>query len=83
MNLPFFQKTSVKKKKESLDSNLELLYKREEDVLEPEEIDENFFYKHITTHFHPLFCESSIICVPHSKSIQGLVLTKDIIGNLI
>ncbi|KAI8331644.1 hypothetical protein BD560DRAFT_55776 [Blakeslea trispora] len=47
--------------------------------LKPEEVDENFFYKHITTHFHSLFCDSAIVCVPHSKSIQGLVITKDII----
>ncbi|KAI8981881.1 hypothetical protein BDF20DRAFT_912109 [Mycotypha africana] len=44
-----------------------------------EDMDENFFYRHLTTHFHPLFVESSIICIPHTKSIQGLVLTKDII----
>jgi hypothetical protein len=50
------------------------------DPLEPEDIDENFFYKHITTHFHSLFCDSAIICIPHSRSIEGLVLTKDIIG---
>ncbi|KAI8087880.1 uncharacterized protein B0P05DRAFT_349226 [Gilbertella persicaria] len=47
--------------------------------LTPEDIDENFFYKHITTHFHSLFCDSAIVCIPHSKSIQGLVMTKDII----
>ncbi|KAI8375058.1 hypothetical protein EDC96DRAFT_497726 [Choanephora cucurbitarum] len=47
--------------------------------LEPEEVDENFFYKHITTHFHSLFCDSAVVCIPHSKSIQGLVITKDII----
>lgn len=52
------------------------------DPLEPEEIDENFFYKHMMTHFHSLFCESAIVCIPHSKSIEGLVITKDIIGNL-
>ncbi|KAL9548606.1 hypothetical protein MBANPS3_005601 [Mucor bainieri] len=50
------------------------------DSLEPEEIDENFFYKHMMTHFHSLFCESAIVCIPHSKSIEGLVITKDIIG---
>ncbi|KAF1796744.1 hypothetical protein FB192DRAFT_1292222 [Mucor lusitanicus] len=49
------------------------------DPLEPEEIDENFFYKHMMTHFHSLFCESAIVCIPHSKSIEGLVITKDII----
>lgn len=48
--------------------------------LEVESIDENFFYKHLTTHFHSLFCESTIVCIPHSTSIQGLVITKDIIG---
>ncbi|GAA5806238.1 hypothetical protein HPULCUR_011769 [Helicostylum pulchrum] len=31
------------------------------------------------THFHSLFCESAIVCIPHSRSIEGLVLTKDII----
>lgn len=52
------------------------------DPLEPEEIDENFFYKHMMTHFHSLFCESAIVCIPHSKSIEGLVITKDIIGKI-
>lgn len=47
--------------------------------MKPEEIDENFFYKHLTTNHFSLFSESSYICVPHSKSIQGLVLTKEII----
>ncbi|KAI8976969.1 hypothetical protein BDB01DRAFT_852928 [Pilobolus umbonatus] len=47
--------------------------------IEAEDIDENFFYKHIITHFHNLFCEAAIICIPHSKSIAGLVITKDII----
>lgn len=54
---------------------------QQQEVLEPEDVDENFFYKHITTHFHSLFCNSAIICIPHSRSIEGLVLTKDIIGN--
>jgi hypothetical protein len=51
-----------------------------DEPLKAEEIDENFFYKHIVTHFHSLFCDSAIVCIPHSKSIQGLVITKDIIG---
>jgi hypothetical protein len=51
--------------------------------LDAEEIDENFFYKHIITHFHSLFCDSAVVCIPHSKSIQGLVITKDIIGKQI
>lgn len=51
-----------------------------DEPLKPEEIDENFFYKHITTHFHSLFCDSAIVCIPHTKAIQGLVITKDIIG---
>ncbi|KAG0738779.1 hypothetical protein G6F64_011493 [Rhizopus arrhizus] len=80
MTLPFFHKTSVKQKKGSLDSTLKLLYKKEQDgVLQPEEMDENFFYKHLTTQFRSLFSESNYVCIPHSKSIQGLLLTKDII----
>ena len=93
MTLPFFHKTGVKKKKtENIPTLSSLIQKRspevvleqEEinpDILEPEEIDENFFYKHMTTHFHSLFCESAVICIPHSRSIEGLVITKDIIGN--
>lgn len=81
MTLPFFHKTSVKQKKGSLDSTLKLLYKKEQDdVLQPEEMDENFFYKHLTTQFRSLFSESNYVCIPHSKSIQGLLFTKDIIG---
>lgn len=88
----FFHKTEVKKKKEiktkeftypTLSSLIHKTTPMEEapmDTLEPEEIDENFFYKHIVTHFHSLFCDSAIICIPHSRSIEGLVLTKDIIG---
>lgn len=53
---------------------------QETELLQAEELDENFFYKHVMTHFHSLFCESAIVCIPHSRSIEGLVLTKDIIG---
>lgn len=95
MTLPFFHKGGVKKKRESptLSSLIQKSSIDEPqppttpttqtpipDLLEAEDIDENFFYKHITTHFHSLFCESPVICIPHSRSIEGLVLTKDIIG---
>lgn len=98
MTLPFFHKTGVKKKKESKNTKesnyptlsslihkttpMEEQQQQNVDLLEPEEIDENFFYKHIVTHFHSLFCDSAIICIPHSRSIEGLVLTKDIIGKV-
>lgn len=92
MTLQFFNKTEVKKKKENQSTKAfnyptlsSLIHKTtpmepEVDTLEPEEIDENFFYRHIVTHFHSLYCDSAIICIPHSRSIEGLVLTKDIIG---
>ncbi|KAI7895603.1 uncharacterized protein EV154DRAFT_413065 [Mucor mucedo] len=91
MTLQFFHKTEVKKKKESQSTKAfnyptlsSLIHKTtpmepEVETLEPEEIDENFFYRHIVTHFHSLYCDSAIICIPHSRSIEGLVLTKDII----
>ncbi|KAI8642869.1 hypothetical protein BD408DRAFT_465398 [Parasitella parasitica] len=90
MSLPFFQKTGVKKKQPATNESssayptLSSLIQKNEtintmDPLEPEDIDENFFYKHMKTHFHSLFCESAIVCIPHSKSIEGLVITKDII----
>jgi hypothetical protein len=86
MTLPFFYKTSVKKKKEAIQENYptltSLIQKTPppEEQLEAEDIDENFFYKHITTHFHSLFLESTVVCIPHTRSIQGLVITKDVIG---
>lgn len=89
MTLPFFHKGGVKKKRESptlssliQKSSIDEVQQKTTtpDLLDEEDIDENFFYKHITTHFHSLFCESPIICIPHSRSIEGLVLTKDIIG---
>ncbi|CAO3627415.1 unnamed protein product [Mucor hiemalis] len=88
MTLPFFHKGGVKKKRESptlssliQKSSIDEVQQKTTtpDLLDEEDIDENFFYKHITTHFHSLFCESPIICIPHSRSIEGLVLTKDII----
>ncbi|KAI9484257.1 MAG: hypothetical protein EXX96DRAFT_633416, partial [Benjaminiella poitrasii] len=88
MTLPFFHKPGIKKKKSNnsypkLSSLVQKPMTGEDEPLkeslEPEEMDENFFYMHIMTHFHSLFCESSVVCIPHSKSIEGLVLTKDII----
>ncbi|KAI7902338.1 uncharacterized protein BX663DRAFT_435710 [Cokeromyces recurvatus] len=80
MTLSFFHKSGTKKKKTSTAyPKLTSLIQKSNEPLEPEEIDENFFYKHIMTHFHSLFCDSTIVCIPHSKSIQGLVLTKVII----
>lgn len=92
MTLPFFHKGGVKKKRESptlssliQKNSIDEIHQPPQtttptnDLLEAEDIDENFFYKHITTHFHSLFCESPVICIPHSRSIEGLVLTKDII----
>ncbi|KAI9256285.1 hypothetical protein EDC94DRAFT_565250 [Helicostylum pulchrum] len=74
MTLPFFHKSGVKKKKETKNTT-----ESKTELLQAEELDENFFYKHVMTHFHSLFCESAIVCIPHSRSIEGLVLTKDII----
>ncbi|KAI9280398.1 hypothetical protein BY458DRAFT_500560 [Sporodiniella umbellata] len=80
MSFPFFFKTNAKQQKETLSAALNKLYKKEQnDILRPEDIDENPFYKHITTHYMSLFSESTYICVPHSKSIRGLSLTKEII----
>ncbi|KAI8889021.1 hypothetical protein K501DRAFT_171836 [Backusella circina FSU 941] len=86
MTLPFFYKTSVKKKKEAIQDNYPTLTSliqktppSTEEALEAEDIDENFFYKHITRHFHSLFVESTVVCIPHTRSIQGLVITKDVI----
>jgi hypothetical protein len=94
MNLLFFNRSNNKKKKplvsrrqESYPTLSSLSQKTSEETTKHQEeegaleaIDENFFYKHLLTHFHSLFCESTIVCIPHSKSIQGLVITKDIIG---
>lgn len=47
---------------------------------EPEELEENRFYRYIRSHFNLIFSRSLVVCIPHSKSLEGLVLTKDFIG---
>lgn len=47
---------------------------------EPEELEDNRFYRYIRSHFNLIFSRSSVVCIPHSKSLEGLVLTKDFIG---
>ena len=49
--------------------------------LEPEELEHNRFYRYIRSHFNLIFSRSSVVCVPHSRSLEGLILTKDFIGN--
>ncbi|KAI9250047.1 hypothetical protein BY458DRAFT_525054 [Sporodiniella umbellata] len=78
MSLPFIYVPTTKKKKEAMDSAL-AKYKKQEDKLEAEEMDENLFYRYLTTHCHPLFSSSSIVCIPHSHSIQGLTFSKEMI----
>ncbi|KAI9275677.1 hypothetical protein BDA99DRAFT_431388 [Phascolomyces articulosus] len=47
--------------------------------LEPEELEENRFYRYIRSHFNLIFSRSSVVCIPHSRSLEGLILTKDFI----
>ncbi|KAL0098000.1 hypothetical protein J3Q64DRAFT_1631497 [Phycomyces blakesleeanus] len=47
--------------------------------LEPEELEDNCFYQYIRSHFNQIFAHSTVVCVPHSRSLEGLVLTKDFI----
>ncbi|KAI7865412.1 hypothetical protein BDF14DRAFT_1824849 [Spinellus fusiger] len=47
--------------------------------LEPEELEDNRFYQYIRSHFNQIFSRSSVVCIPHSRSLEGLVLTKDFI----
>ncbi|KAI9313780.1 hypothetical protein BX666DRAFT_1863637 [Dichotomocladium elegans] len=47
--------------------------------LEPEELENNRFYRYNRMHFNLIFSRSSVVCVPHSRSLEGLILTKDFI----
>ncbi|KAI9499449.1 hypothetical protein BDB00DRAFT_752895 [Zychaea mexicana] len=47
--------------------------------LEPEELEDNRFYRYIRSHFNLIFSRSTVVCVPHSRSLEGLILTKDFI----
>lgn len=51
-------------------------------VLEPEELEDNCFYQYIRSHYNMNFSNSTVVCIPHSKSLEGLVLTKDFISML-
>lgn len=48
--------------------------------LEPEELDENRFYRYIRSHFNLVFSRSTVVCIPHSRAVEGMILTKDFIG---
>ncbi|KAI9306898.1 hypothetical protein BJ944DRAFT_238330 [Cunninghamella echinulata] len=48
-------------------------------TLEPEELEDNRCYSYIRKYFNTIFIRSSVVCVPHSRSFDGLVLTKDFI----
>ncbi|KAI8338739.1 hypothetical protein BC941DRAFT_350996 [Chlamydoabsidia padenii] len=47
--------------------------------LGPEEVDENSCYLYIRSHFNTIFIRSTVVCIPHSRSLEGLVLTKDFV----
>lgn len=49
--------------------------------LDPEEVEDNSFYIYLRSHFNNIFIRSMVVCIPHSRSLGGLVLTKDFIGN--
>ena len=49
-------------------------------ALEAEELEDNRFYRYIRSHFNLIFSRSMVVCVPHSRSLDGLILTKDFIG---
>ncbi|KAI8083078.1 uncharacterized protein BX664DRAFT_268143 [Halteromyces radiatus] len=47
--------------------------------LAPEELEDNSFYIYLRSHFNTIFTRSIVVCIPHSRSLEGLVLTKDFI----
>ncbi|ORZ24640.1 hypothetical protein BCR42DRAFT_317472 [Absidia repens] len=47
--------------------------------LVPEELEDNSFYVYLRSHFNTIFTRSAVVCIPHSRSLEGLVLTKDFI----
>ncbi|KAI8374437.1 uncharacterized protein BYT42DRAFT_499678 [Radiomyces spectabilis] len=47
--------------------------------LEEEELDDNRFYRYMRSHFNQIFIRSYVVCIPHSRSLEGMVLTKDFI----
>lgn len=51
--------------------------------MEPEELDDNRCYRYIRSHFNLIFTRSAVVCIPHSRSVDGMILTKDFVGTLV
>ncbi|CAO3608733.1 unnamed protein product [Cunninghamella blakesleeana] len=48
-------------------------------ILEPEELEDNRCYTYMRKYFNNIFIRSSVVCVPHSRSFEGLGLTKEFV----